>query len=153
MIKVMGVLLIILALLAIIPSLVSGVGLVFALVIMLLSALTTLSGHIRYALIVAIITTANILFFSISTLGLFSEPSNDYSKSLDTPPFIHALPAIEPPDIKIMAESVAKESGIPYDMLMKAQVVQAKPLSTFKRKRNRLKSKLDSLLGIIPSPL
>ncbi len=142
-VKTLGILSIILALLAIMPTLVSGVGLVLALGILIFSGITALFGNIKYAIIVLLITTLNIAILSSSILGW----SPFYDKDEPLPegiPAIKDLPSINFPGTQELAEKISKASGIAIEDLKNIKVTEA--ITTDK------KSEVFNLLSFVSIP-
>jgi uncharacterized Tic20 family protein len=65
--KKLGVISVVIAILSIIPSLVTGIGIVLALFALLLSGVSAISGKLKYVTAVILLTTMNLFFLSIAS--------------------------------------------------------------------------------------
>lgn len=83
----LGITSVILAILAIPPGLISGIGVSMALFALLLSGISSISGRLKYVSIVAIITTLNLFFVSVE--------SASWSQKRYASPYPHGKPPIE----------------------------------------------------------
>ncbi len=80
--NVIGIASIFLAILSVPASLVSGIGVAIALLVLLLSGISALSGKLKYAIIVLIITTLNLFFFSVASLEWMPKATDEISIEL-----------------------------------------------------------------------
>lgn len=99
LLRYLGVGSVILAVLAIPPSLVSGLGVLVALCALLMGALSALGGRMRFALVTTLIVTVNIFGFSVLTTLWTAPPLPPGAQ----PPPIGS--AIHPPSSKAESES------------------------------------------------
>ena len=63
----LGVISLVVAIFSIIPSLVTGIGIILALFALLLSGVSAISGKLKYVIAVILLTTINLFFLSIAS--------------------------------------------------------------------------------------
>ena len=88
----LGITSVVLAILAIPPSLISGIGVSMALFALVLSGISSLSGRLKYVSLVAIITTLSLFFISVE--------SASWSQKRYAAPYPHGKPPIEWPEVE-----------------------------------------------------
>lgn len=98
--KWLGITSVILAILAIPPGFISGIGVSMALFALLLSGISSISGRLKYVSIVVIITTLNLFFVSVD--------SASWSQKRYAAPYPHGKPPIDWPEIEGARESRQK---------------------------------------------
>jgi uncharacterized membrane protein len=123
-VKIFGIILIILSVLSIVPALVDPVGVVFTLIILMVSGVTALSGKMKYALTVLTITTLFTSYMFLNLAG-WIPGSNDNEPLPEGISKVEDLSQLMPPapDIKEIARELSQETGISYEELINAEVV------------------------------
>ncbi len=128
-IKILGGSLIALSFISIILALVDPVATVIVLLVLVVSGFTALSGDIKYALLVLMLTTIFILHLSLSLLGVFSS-SYTLAPLPEGIPKINELSPVDLPDTNEVAIEISKESGIPYEKIIskKPEIIVHNPM-------------------------
>lgn len=117
-----GILLCVLSLISILPAAADGIGVIFLLFILVLAGLTALSGKIKYGLIVFTISSVFIAFYTLNLLGW--SPFSHENEPL--PAGIAKIEDLQPfslQDRELLAKEVSKQTGIPFEDLINAEVV------------------------------
>ena len=84
--KKLGVISVVIAVFSIIPSLVTGIGIMLALFALLLSGISAVSGNLKYVIVVILLTTINLFFLSIaSTSWMNKQYAYPYIESKEIP--------------------------------------------------------------------